>query len=92
MKRSEITDLSLKGTRAAIVNWWPDRTRVGVRGALSPVSDAAQHLLPHHEADRLDRLDKEPSPSPLVRISLTYEQSRRLVRIVSERERPGEIV
>ena len=39
-----------------------------------PVPDPAEHLLGHHKADHLHRLDNEPGPRPGVGISLTYEQ------------------
>ena len=61
-------------------------------GPLGPVLDAAKHFLAHHEADCFGGLDKQPGPRPCVRISLTNQQPRGVVGLVSERERPCEVV
>src|SRR6478609_3044093 len=59
---------------------------------LGPFLDLPKHLLAHHEAEHLGELDDEPRPRSRVRVSLTHEQTRRLVRLVSEHKRPGEVV
>src|SRR2546425_210545 len=62
------------------------------RGSFRPIPNPAKHLLAHREAEKLSGLDDESSPRPCVHVTLTHNQPRRSVRLLMERERPGEVV
>jgi len=49
------------------------RAFFGSGGVFGPVPDPAEHLLAHHEADRLHRLDQDPGPRPQECIPLPHD-------------------
>src|SRR5438445_10588293 len=61
-------------------------------GSFSPAPNPAKHLLAHREAEQFSGLDDEPSPRPRVCVTLTHEQPGRSVLLLTDRERPGEVV
>jgi len=53
---------------------------------LGAVPDAAKHLLAHHEAHDLDRLNEQPSPVSLVAVALADQQPNGPFRPVQDHE------